>query len=66
MTIRLIAKELYALRREVEELEKRLESASSENKDRLEEQLRRVRAERDRMKRLIEGHKDPSPYRKPR
>jgi hypothetical protein len=62
----MIAKEFYMLQQEVESLEKDLHSASQERKDELEEQLRRARAERDRMRRILEGNKEPSPYRKPK
>ena len=66
MSIRMIAKEFYALQREVDRLEKDLQSASPEEKEGLEEQLRKARAERDRMRRMLEGNKEPSPYRKPK
>jgi hypothetical protein len=62
----MIAKEFYMLQQEVESLEKDLNSASQETKAELEEQLRRARAERDRMRRMLEGNKEPSPYRKPK
>jgi ribosomal protein L32E len=62
----MIAKEFYMLQQEVESLEKDLHSASQERKEELEEQLRRARAERDRMRRMLEGNKEPSPYRKPK
>ncbi len=66
MSIRMIAKEFYMLQQEVESLEKDLNSASPEKKEELEEQLRRARSERDRMRRMLEGNKEPSPYRKPK
>jgi len=62
----MIAKELYMLQQEVECLEKSLNSASQETKAEIEEQLRRARSERDRMSRMLEGNKEPSPYRKPK
>jgi hypothetical protein len=62
----MIAKEFYVLQQEVESLEKDLNSASQERKEELEEQLRRARSERDRMRRMLEGNKEPSPYRKPK
>jgi len=60
----MIAKELYLLQQEVDDLERNLSSASAEEKQELEERLRKVRAERDRMRGILEGNKDPSPYRK--
>jgi hypothetical protein len=62
----MIAKEFYALQREVDRMERALQSATPEKREGLEEQLRKVRAERDRMKAMLEGNKEPSPYRKPR
>ena len=65
MPIRLIAKDLYRLQQEVEQLEKRLETAPVEDREALKEDLRKVRAERDRMRRILDGNKEPPPYRKP-
>ena len=62
----MIAKEFYALQQEVESLERKLQSSPQENKEELEELLRKARSERDRMRRMLEGNKEPSPYRKPR
>jgi hypothetical protein len=62
----MIAKEFYSLQQEVERLERDLLSASPEKKQELEEQLRKACAERDRIRRMLEGNKEPSPYRKPR
>ena len=62
----MIAKELYALQLEVDRIEKDLKSASLEKKEELKEPLRKARAERDRMKGLLEGNKEPASYRKPR
>ena len=66
MSIRMIAKDLYRLRQEVERLEKELREAPSEKRAELEDRLRKVRAERDRMRGILEGSKDPPPYRLPR
>jgi hypothetical protein len=65
MSIRLIAKDLYRLHQEVERLEEELSSASLGEREELREQLRKLRAERDRMRRMLDGSKDPPPYRKP-
>jgi len=62
----MIAKEFYMLQQEVDGLERDLSSASPEKKQELEEQLRKARGERDRMRSMLEGHKGPSPYRKPK
>jgi len=62
----MIAKEFYMLQQEVERLGKDLNSASQERKAEIEEQLRKARSERNRMSRMLEGNKQPSPYRKPK
>jgi hypothetical protein len=60
MSIRLIAKDLYRLQQEVEELEKQLETAPFEKHVKLEEHLRKIKAERDRMRRILDGQIDRS------
>jgi hypothetical protein len=66
MSIQMIAKEFYVLQQEVESLERDLNSASQERKAGLEEHLRRAVSERDRMRRMLEGNKEPPPYRRPK
>ena len=66
MSIRMIAKDLYRLQVEVDHLEKQMKVAPSEEQEALKERLRKAKAERVRMKRILEGSKEPSPYRKPR
>jgi len=66
MPIRLIAIDLYRLHREVEEIEDELRTAPIDKREGLKEKLRKVRAERDRMRKILEGAKDPPSYRKPR
>jgi histidinol-phosphate/aromatic aminotransferase/cobyric acid decarboxylase-like protein len=61
----MIAKDLYRLRQQVEVLEKQLENASPDKREELEERLRKVRAERNRMKRVLDGTKEFPVYRKP-
>ena len=62
----MIAKELYALEQEVEKLEDRIRSAPWEQREELKDLLRRVRAERNRMRKALDGAKDPPPFRVPR
>lgn len=57
MSIRLIARELYQLIREIESLEKRLESVPLEQQASIQDRLRRLRAERNRMRGALEGSK---------
>ena len=66
MSIRLIAKDLYLLQQEVERLEKQVGSVPFEKREELEAQLRKVKAERDRMQGILNGAKEPAVYRKPR
>lgn len=60
MSIQLLARELYQLIREVEAMERRIEDAPYEKQAPLRDQLRRLRAERDRVRRMIEGRKGAS------
>ena len=66
MSIRLIAKDLYLLKQEVEKLERQVKGAPAEKREELEAQLRKLRAERDRMQGILNGAKEPGGYRKPR
>lgn len=66
MSIRLIALELYRLEREVSAIEKELASARSEHRDELRDRLRKIRAERNQMKKMLEGAKEEPKYRLPR
>ncbi len=60
MSIRLIAKDLYQLIREVEQLEKQIENAPVEKREETSDRLRKLKAERDRMRRILDGTKDSS------
>jgi hypothetical protein len=64
VSIRLIAKELYQLQQEVERLEREIEAAPYEGRAALTEALRKVRAEKDRMRRALEGSKETPPARR--
>ncbi|MFH1122447.1 MAG: hypothetical protein V1758_02190 [Pseudomonadota bacterium] len=66
MSIRLIARDLYRLQKEVENLERALKEAPVDKRPELEEQLRKLMAERTRMQRMLEGAKEPPTYRKPK
>jgi len=65
MYIRLIAKELYRLEQEVEKLEKEISSAPHEDREAAKEHLRKVKAERNRMRRVLDGAKEPVPFSHP-
>lgn len=58
MSIRLLASDLYRMTREVERLEKALESAPPEQREALSRELARARADRDRLRQALDGHKD--------
>ncbi|MEW5725656.1 MAG: hypothetical protein AB1896_21280 [Thermodesulfobacteriota bacterium] len=65
MSLRELARELYRLEREVEELGRRLEvAASSEERDRLDLELRRALAERNKCRAILASKKEPPPYRR--
>ena len=66
MSIRLIAKDLYRLKQEVQRLERELEKTPYELQADLKDQLRRKRAERDRMQGILNGAKEPPSVRNAR
>jgi len=66
MSIRIIAKDLYRLQKEVERLEQELSSCPSDKRKELEKRLAEVRVERDKLRNALEGAKEQPPYRKPR
>jgi len=66
MSIRLIARDLYHLEQEVEKLERELNRAALEERPELKDRLRKVKADRDKLRRALEGCKEPPPHRQPR
>ena len=66
MSIQMLARDLYRLHQEVEKLEDQLENTPLMERDEIREKLRKLRAERDKMRRMLDGAKDPPPYRQPR
>ena len=66
MSIRMLARDLYDLEKEVERLEKELNSAPLKERPELKDRLRKVKADRDKLRRALEGSKEPPPYRQPR
>lgn len=61
MSIRLLARDLYRLQGEVGKLEKALLAATEEEREPIAERLRQARAERDRMRGVLDGQKDAPP-----
>jgi hypothetical protein len=66
MALKLIARELYRLKQEVDNLEQQVEDAAMEERAQLEDDLRKTRAEMVRLQRMLDGNKEPPPYRLPR
>lgn len=62
MSIRMIARELYHLQQAVEKLEAQIRSAPPEQREAMEHRLRRLKVERDRMRRTLDGAKVPPPF----
>ena len=60
MSIRLIAKELYTLHREIEKLEKALIEAPVGKQPDLKDRLRKVKAEHEYLRRALDGAKSAS------
>lgn len=58
MSIRLLAKDLYRLICEAEQLEEAVKRAPMEKKSELQARLRKLKAERERLRRALEGRKD--------
>jgi len=63
--IRMIARELYTLQQEVEKLEAEIESAAPHEREAMRERLRKLKPERDRMRKILDGEKVPPPFRQP-
>ena len=58
MTIRAIAEDLYRLQQKVEALEKKLEFAAQRKQGDIETRLREAKAERNRLRRILDGQLD--------
>jgi len=58
MTIRAIAKDLYHFQQEVAALESKLDASPQEAKADIERQLRKARAECNRLRRILDGQLD--------
>lgn len=59
MSIRLLARDLYRLQQRVDRLEAELANASSpDRREDIQAQLRAARAERNQLRRVLDGQKD--------
>ncbi|UCF90386.1 MAG: hypothetical protein JSW39_19095 [Desulfobacterales bacterium] len=65
MSIRLIARDLYRLHRQVGQLENKIAHAPPERIEELKDQLRKVKAERERLRNALEGRKESSRRSRP-
>ena len=61
----MIARDLYRLQQEVEMLERQLQGLPNKEREEIKDRLRKVRAERDRMRHVLDGSKEPPVYKKP-
>lgn len=66
MSIRMIAKELYLLQQEVDNLEKQIQESPIDRRLKLEEMLRKAKAERNRLRNILEGQKSNAATQKRR
>jgi hypothetical protein len=55
MSLRLIAKDLYRLQQTVDRLEKQIADCPAHKRDELRQALARAKAERDQMRRILDG-----------
>lgn len=66
MSLRSVAEALYRLEQEVSGLEKKVQTAPPRLKEELEDALRRLTSERDRLRRVLAAKKEPPLYRRPK
>lgn len=64
MSIKAIAQELYRAQQNVERLEKEIEVVPSSEKDGLREELRQAKAEWQILRKMLDGEKETSSFRK--
>ena len=62
----MLARDLYRLEKEVEELEDELNRTPLEQRAELKDRLRKLKADRNKLRGALEGSKEPPPYRHPR
>jgi len=62
----MIAKELYHLQQEVDKIEKRIQESPKDKHAELEDMLRKTKAERNRMKSILNGQKSNAAAQKRR
>ena len=65
MPIRMIARELYRLQREVEAIEKELQTAPPQDQDSIRDKMRKKRAEWQQVRNILDGEKAQAMNRSP-
>jgi Mg2+ and Co2+ transporter CorA len=58
MSIQMLAQELYRLLKKVEKIENQLENAPPEKKEEIKDKLRKISAERNRIRAALDGRID--------
>jgi ElaB/YqjD/DUF883 family membrane-anchored ribosome-binding protein len=58
MSIRMVAQELYRVLQEVEKIEKQFKNAPTEKQEEIRDKLRKIKAERNRIRAALEGRID--------
>ncbi len=66
MSLRLIAKDLYRLKKDVGALEQKILTASESEKSDIEKRLAAARQERDSLQAMLDSAKEPPAYRLPK
>ena len=65
MPIRMIARELYRLQRELEAIEKELRAAPPQAQESIRDKLRKKRAEWQQVRNILDGEKAQAEHRSP-
>lgn len=58
MSIQMLAQELYRLLQEVEKIEKQFKNAPPEKQEEIKDKLRKIKAERNRIRAALDGRID--------
>lgn len=58
MSIRMVAQELYRVLQEVEKIEKQFKNAPTEKQEEIRDKLRKIKAERNRIRAALDGRID--------
>lgn len=64
MSIRLMAKDLYKAQQNVDQLQKKIDSAEPKERASLETELKIVTQERNMLRRMLDGEKESGDFRK--